>query len=128
MPEYIEPYIKVYEWLLRQPDLTRLDVLLISKIMFYPSGCWISSQRLGELLGVHQRTIQKRVKELQRKGWLAILTEYNKSFRYIWATLKDPPIGPLFDYNEKAEIEMQKQRARNARFMIHGLAKQMTLW
>jgi len=128
MPEYIEPYIKVYEWLLRQPDLNRLDVLLISKIMLYPSGCWISSQRLGDFFGVHKRTIQKRINQLQAKGWLAILPEYNKPFRYVWATLKQPPAGPLFEYSEKAEAQMQKQRAKNARYMIQGLAKQLTLW
>lgn len=128
MPEYIEPYIKVYEWLLRQPDLTRLDVLLISKIMLYPSGCWISSQKLGELLGVHKRTIQKRINELQAKEWLSVLPEYNKPFRYVWATLKEPPIGPLFEYSEKAEQEMQKQRAKNAQRMIQKLANQLTLW
>lgn len=128
MPEYIEPYIKVYEWLLRQPELTRLDALLLSKIMLYPAGCWISSQKLGELLGANRRTIQRRINELQKKGWLAILPEYNKSFRYVWATLKEPPAGPLFEYSEKAENEMQKQRSKNAQAMIRNLAKQLTLW
>jgi len=96
--------------------------------MIYPSGCWISSQKLGELLGVHKRTIQRRINELQAKGWLAVLPEYNKSFRYVWATLKEPPAGPLFEYSVKAEIEMQKQRAKNARVMIRLTAKQLTLW
>jgi len=96
--------------------------------MIYPSGCWISSKKLGELLGVHKRTIQRRINELQAKGWLAVLPEYNKSFRYVWATLKEPPAGPLFDYNENAEKGMQKQRARNAQFMIQGIAQQLTLW
>lgn len=128
MSEYIEPYIKVFEWLLKQPDLTRLDALLISKIMRYPEGCWISSQKLGELLGANRRTIQRRINHLQSKGWLAVLQEYNKSFRYVWATLKEPPIGPLFDYNQKAEEQMQKQRAKNARFMISQTAKQLSLW
>lgn len=128
MSEYIEPYIKVFEWLLRQPDLTRLDVLLISKIMRYPLGCHISSQKLGTLLGAHRRTIQRRINELQAKGWLSVLPEYNKPFRYVWATLKDPPVGPLFEYSEKAEKQMQKQRARNAQFMIQRTAKQLSLW
>jgi len=128
MSEYIEPYIKTYEWLFKQPDLSRLDVLLISKIMLYPSGCWISSQRLGELLGANRRTIQREINKLETKGWLAVLQEYNKSIRYIWATLKEPPIGPLFDYNEKAEKEMQKQRRKNAQKMICKTAQQKTLW
>jgi predicted transcriptional regulator len=128
MPDYIEPYIKIYEWLLRQPDLTRLDVLLISKIMQYPSGCWISSQKLGVLLGVNKRTIQRRINKLQSKGWLAVLPEYNKNFRYVWAVLKDPPIGPLFEYSERAQKKMQEQKAKNAKSMIHKVAEQLALW
>ena len=128
MPEYIEPYIKVYEWLLKQPDLTRLDAILISKIMQFPNGCWISSKNLGLICGAHLRSIQKKIAALVKKGWLAKLTDEESNRKYVWATLKEPPIGPLFDYMENAEKQMQKQKARNARFMIQNLSKQLSLW
>jgi len=125
MPEYIEPYIKVYEWLLRQPDLTRLDVLLISKIMVYPAGCWISSQRLGDFFGVHKRTIQKRINVLQAKGWLAVIPEYNKPFRYVWATLKEPPLGPLFDYQERTREIIRERKAKIQIKLINSMTKSL---
>jgi len=128
MPEYIEPYIKVYECLINHPELTRLDAMLISKIMLFEQGCWISSNNLGLLCGAHIRTIQKKLVALQKKGWVAILPDHSTKRRFVWATLKETPAGPLFDYNEKAEKEMEKQRARNVKFLVRETAKQLTLW
>jgi hypothetical protein len=124
----IEPYIKVYEWLVRHPELTRLDALLISKIMQFPCGCWISSFNLGGVTGAHWRTIQKKLKALQKKGWVAILPDEGSNKRIVWATLKKPPLGQLFDYNEKSEKGRERQIARNIQYETRKLAKQLTLW
>jgi len=128
MPEYIEPYIKVYIWLLQHPELKPLDAIVISQIMQFPAGCWISSNNLRKMFGVHIRTVQKKIAELQKKQWLAVLPEDCSNRRFVWATLKDPPAGPLFDYNEKAEKGKQKLRTKNAQFMIQKTAKQFSLW
>lgn len=127
-PAYIEPYIKVYEYLLNQPDLNWLDILLISKIIQFPRGCWIRSGNLGDIFGIHIRTVQKKLVALQKKQWVAILPEERSNRRYVFATLKNPPAGPLFEYNENAEKAKQELRARNARFVRNELAKQLTLW
>lgn len=128
MPDYIEPYIKVYVWLIKHPDLTPSDATLISQIMQFPTGCWISSQNLGNILGIHMRTVQKKLVALQKKEWVAILPELHSNRRFVWATLKDPPIGPLFDYNKIAEKGMQRRRIQNAQYMAQTIAKQFTLW
>jgi len=124
MPDYIEPYIKVYVWLLQHPELKPLDAIVISQIMQFPTGCWISSNNLRKLFGIHKRTVQKKIVELQKKQWLAVLPEEQSNRRFVWATLKDPPIGPLFDYGEKAEEAMRGLRAKNARYMVKTIAKQ----
>ena len=121
----IEPYIKVYVWLLQQKELTALEAILLSKIMQYPNGCWISSRNLGRLCGAHWRTVQKKIVELQRKGWVAVLPNNINGRRYVWATLKDPPAGPLFEYNEKSEVQRRKLEVKN---LIYTTAKQMSFW
>ncbi len=106
----VEQYIKVYEWILRHPDLSRLEALLVCEVMRWPNGCYKSSHRLARLLKSDTRTIQKKIKSLQKRQWLAVLKE-SKNRRYIWATPKEPPIGPLFDYQQKAAKAMIKKTA-----------------
>jgi len=110
-------YIIVYEWLLRHPELTRFEALLLSEIMRWPiRGCHKSSRSLGRLLRADARTIQRTIKSLKGRQWLAILWEKNR--RYIWVTPKDPP--------KDTKIQDYKQKAVQA--MIQRTAKQLTLW
>lgn len=105
-----EHYIKVYEWILRHPELTRLEALLVSEIIRWPNGCYKSSRSLAKLLKSDTRTIQKIIKSLYKRGWIALLYE-NRQKRILWATPKEPPIGPLFEYQQKAAQALLKQTA-----------------
>lgn len=106
----VEQYIKVYEWILRHPELTRFEALLVCEVMRWPNGCYKSSQSLADLLRSDQRTIRRTIKSLCKRQWLAILRE-GKNKRMLWATPKEPPIGPLFDYQQKAARAMIEQVA-----------------
>ena len=111
MEQYKEQYIKVYEWLLKHPDnLTRLEVLLISEIMRWPNGCFKSSAQLAKLLKSDTRTIQRKIKLLFKKKWLTVLYP-QKQHRVLFATPKDPPIGPLFEYQKKSMQSIIKRTA-----------------
>jgi len=130
MPEitetYIERYIKVYEYFLQQKDLNPADALLLSILTWYPKGCWIGSKNLGKKCGQDIRTIQRKLVRLQKIQWTAILPNLCNNRRYVWVTIKDPPEeGPLFIYAKKAEIEMNKLKAKN---LILKTAKQLTMW
>lgn len=106
----VEQYIKVYEWILRHPELSRLEALIVCEIMRWPNGCYKSSAQIAKLLKSDSRTIQRTIKSLFERKWLTMLYE-SKQKRYIWATPKEPPIGPLFDYQQKAARAMIKQTA-----------------
>jgi len=109
----MEQYVKVWYYLLKHPDnLSRLEVLLISEIMRWPNGCHKSSAQLAKLLKSDTRTIQRKIKSLcsKEKGWLAVLYP-QKQHRVLWATPKDPPIGPLFEYQKKSTEAMIKRTA-----------------
>lgn len=106
MTEY---YIKVYEWLLTHPELTTLEALIVSHIIRWDkNGCYQSNAELGKLFKKHPRHIQRIIKSLVKRGWLAPLypTKYD---RFIWATPKNPPIGPLFDYKQKSMQAISKK-------------------
>lgn len=109
-----EQYIIVYEWILRHPELSRLEALLICEVMRWPNGCYKSSAQLAKLLKSDPRSIQKTIKSLFERKWLTVLRE-SKNRRILWATPKEPPIGPLFDYQQKA-----------ARAMITNIANKLS--
>ena len=107
----MEQYIKVWQYLLEHPDdLTRLEVLLISEVMRWPNGCFKSSAQLAKLLKSDTRTIQRKIKLLFKKEWLIVLYP-QKQHRVLFATPKDPPIGPLFDYQKKSTEAIIKRTA-----------------
>jgi len=109
MPK-VEQYIKVYEWILKHHELSRLEALLVCEVMRWPNGCYKSSNSLAKLLKSDTRTIQRKIKALEKREWLAVLRD-NKNRRTIWATPKEPPVGPLFDYQQKAARAMIKTTA-----------------
>lgn len=113
----VEQYIKVYEWILRHPELSRLEALIICEVMRWPYGCYKSSVSLARLFKADPRTIQKLIKSLRRRAWLAALHDRNRNERILYATPKDPPAGPLFDYQQNA-----------AQAIIQRTSKQLTLW
>jgi len=112
-----EQYIIVYEWTLRHPELTRLEALLLCEIMRWPSGCLKSSRSLARLFKTDPRTIQRLIKSLRQRQWLAILPDRKKNQRTLFFTPKDPPEGPISNYKHKV-----------TKTMIEKTAKQLTLW
>lgn len=116
----VEQYIKVFEWILRHPELTALEALIVSHVIRYGiNGCFQSNATLGRLFKKHPRQIQRIIKLLTRKGWLAPLYPKRQE-RIIYATPKEPPLGPLFDYKQQikqtinnAIQDMIKQTAKN---------------
>ena len=113
----VEQYIKVYEWILRHPELSRLEALIICEVMRWPYGCYKSSRSLSGLFKADPRTVQKAIKSLRRRQWLAVLPDRKKNERILYATPKDPPEGPLFEYQQKA-----------AQAIIKRTSKQLTLF
>ena len=112
-----EQFIIVYERILRHPDLTRLEALIICEVIRWPSGCYKSSRSLARLFKSNHRTIQRLIKSLRQREWLAALHDRKRNERILFATLKEPPVGPLFDYQQKA-----------TQAMIKKTAQQLTLW
>lgn len=112
-----EQYIILYEWILRHPELTRLEALIICEVMRWPSGCYKSSASLAKLFKANSRTIQRCIKSLKKRQWIAILYDRKKTERFLYATPKDPPPGPLFEYQKKA-----------SEAMIKITAHQLSLW
>ena len=122
-----EKYIKAYVRLLTHPELSRLEALLICEIMLFPlGGCWKSSHNLAKLLGSDTRTIQKKIVLLQNRQWLAVLQDPNHpQERWIWATLKEPPAGPLFEYAEKAAEAIEKKKQSIRRKQISKMTQKL---
>lgn len=120
----VEQYIKVYEWLLKHEELNRLEALLVSEVMRWPKGCYKSSAQLAELLNSDPRTIQRKILSLQKRGWLAVLHP-KKQHRIIWATPKEPPAGPLFEYQQKSTQAIQNKRQKQVAAMTAGLGQKL---
>lgn len=120
MPQF-EPYIKVFEWLMQHPELSMLDALLVAQVMrFDLKGCYQTNYELGKLFKKSPRHIQRAIKSLVKRQWLAPLyiTQYN---RLLWASPKEPPNGPIKDYKEKVMPKLTQS-------MIQRTAKQLSLW
>ena len=100
-------FIIVDEWILRHPELSRFEALFISEIIRWPNGCHKSSQSLAVMFKSDYRTIQRLIRGLVKKQWLAVLYT-DKQVRILYATPKDPPLGPLFEYKAKADKAIQK--------------------
>lgn len=100
----INRYIKVYDCILTHPELSRLEALLICEVMNWPEGCCKSSRELADLLRSDKRTIQRIIKSLHKRQWLAVLRE-SKNKRMIWATPKELPLEPLFEIYHERSIE-----------------------
>jgi len=118
-------YIIVYEWVLKHPDLTCSEALLLCEIMRWPNGCYKSSNQLGKLLRSDTRTIQRRIKSLIAKQWIAVLPDQKRNMRILYATPKEPPIGPLFEYKEKADQVIQKYMSKQAKELIDKAAENL---
>lgn len=122
----VEQYIKVYEWILRHPELSRLEALLICEVLRWPEGCYKSAQSLAELLRSDKRTIQRTIKSLRKRQWLTLLPETkDKRIRIIYATPKEPPIGPLFEYVQKAEDSRAKRKQKKVKALVKQTADSM---
>ena len=122
----VEQYIKVYEWILRHPDLSRLEALLVCEVLRFPEGCYQSAQSLAELLRSDKRTIQRMVRSLKKRGWIAILYDTkNKKLRILYATPKEPPLGPLFEYTQKAESARSERRKKEVKALVKKTADGM---
>lgn len=123
----VEQYIKVYERILRHPELTRLEALLVCEVMRWTAGCHKSSQSLAKLLKSDKRTIQRRIKSLEKRQWLTLLPDDNKQMRILYATPKEIPPGPLFDYAQKAKKAIAEHQKKEIRAMIKTTAKNLSV-
>jgi len=121
----VEQYIKVYEWILRHPELSRFEALLVCEIMRWPEGCYKSSQRLADLLGTDKRYINRCLKSLRKRGWVTILPDKEKQLRILYATPKEPPLGPLFEYTQKSESSQAEKRKKAVKALIKQTADDM---
>ena len=122
----VEQYIKVYEWILRHPDLSRFEALLVCEIMRWPEGCYKSAQNLANLLGTDKRYIQRTIKSLRKRGWVTILPEIkDKQLRILYATPKEPPIGPLFEYIQKSESARAEKQKKAVKDLVKKAADDM---
>jgi hypothetical protein len=122
----VEQYIKVYEWILTHPELSRFEALLVSEIMRWPSGCYKSARSLADLLQSNKRHIQRTIKSLRKRGWVTILPDTsNKHLRILYATPKEPPVGPLFEYVQKAESARAEKRQKEVKALVKETADGM---
>lgn len=122
----VEQYIKVYEWILRHPELSRLEALLVCEVLRYPDGCHQSAESLAQLLRSDKRTVQRMVRSLKKRGWIAILYDTkNKKLRFLYATPKEPPLGPLFEYTQKAETARSEKRKKDVQALVKKTADGM---
>ena len=124
--QYVEQYFIVYERILRHPELSRFEALLISEIMRYPNGCYKSSNNLAILLRTNKRWINRCLKSLRIRGWVTILPDTsNKQLRFLYATPKETPIGPLFEYVQKAESARAEKRKKAVKALVKETADGM---
>lgn len=122
----VEQYIKLYEWILRHPELSRFEAMLVCEIMRWPAGCYKSAQSLADLLQSNKRHIQRTLKSLRKRGWVTILPDTNnKHLRILYATPKEPPLGPLFEYTQKAESARAEKRQKEVKALIKETADGM---
>jgi len=119
----VEQYIKVYESILRHPELSRLEALLVCEVLRYPDGCHESAESLAQLLRSDKRTVQRMVRSLKQRGWIAILYDAsNKKLRWLYATPKEIPVGKLFEYAQKAEKSRAKRTQKNVKDLVKKTA------
>lgn len=120
----IEQYIKVYEWILRHPDLTRFEALLVCEVLRWPNGCHKSADSLARLLRSNKRWIQRTIKSLEKREWLAVLQD--GQLRLLYATPRDPPIGELFAHLEKTKQAMAEKRKKEIMKLLRKTADRMS--
>lgn len=122
----VEQYIKVYERILRHPELSRLEALLVCEVMRYPEGCYRSAKSFADLLRSDKRTIQRTIKSLREREWLTMLPEIkDKHLRILYATPKETPLGPLFEYIQKAESARAEKRKKAVKALVKQTADDM---
>jgi len=113
------------DWYFSHPDLSRNDALLLCEITRWgDSGCYKSSRQLAKDLKFHPRTVQRLIKSLYKRQWLAIFYEH-KQLRILYATPKEPPIGPLFDYKEKTEKVIRQHTKKQTSQLINQLSEKI---
>jgi len=121
----MEQYIKVYEWLLRHTELNVMEAIIVSHIIRWDQkGCFQSNYELATLFKKHPRHLQRIIKSLVKRGWLAPLYP-NKRTRILYATLKEPPIGPLFEYQERAKETIIERKAKIQIKRIKSMTKSL---
>jgi len=117
----MERYIKLYEWIVQNPELSLREAVLIGYVSTYPNGCYESLSSIARHLGMQRKMVQRmlygdrrgeRFKEgLIKRGWLSYLPT-SKHNRILYATLKYPSAGPLFEQEKNRQIQMQKEVRR----------------
>jgi len=91
-----EEFTPCYEWIMVRKDLDLHEKLVLCRVLKYKDGgCFESNARIATFLSMHTRTVQRVIKRLVRKQWVAALYDtYQKRTLFV-----DPEkllVGPLF--------------------------------
>lgn len=91
----MERYTKLYDWVMAS-ELSRPEALVFSRVLNYGDrGCFESAATIARKLKMTPRSVQRIIKRLEQKEWLAILPE-SKHRRTIYADPIRLTAGPLF--------------------------------
>lgn len=99
-------YTPLWDWVMEDPDLTGTEALVVCRVLRWrEGGCFESNTTLGRKLKLDPRTVQRTVKRLVKREWLAVCY-FSKRNRIIYVNPKRLAAGPLF---ERIGIEVMKK-------------------
>lgn len=107
-------FSKIYGFIAKL-DLRHSERLVLSHIYSWQDGCWEENKTIGDVLGIHPRTVQKAVRVLREKRYIEYKPK-GRNGRVLTVTL------------EKA-IEMELPlwaRANAAKNFVNDLAEKLS--
>lgn len=108
-------YTPLWDWVMERNDLTVAEKLVICRVLRWrEGGCFESNRTIGRKTGLHPRTVQKVVKKLVHRQWLAHLPLTKRS-RQIWVDPSRMTAGPLFEKIGTAAIKAITTHSLTAR-------------
>jgi len=91
----MERYTKLYDWVM-ESELSQPEALVFSRVLMWGDrGCFESAATMAKKLKMTPRSVQRIIKRLVHREWLAVLPE-SKHRRTIYADPKRLTAGPLF--------------------------------
>lgn len=89
-------FTPLYEWVIEETDSLAEAAIICRVLRWGKGGCYESNARLGRKLNMHPRTIQRLIKGLVNKEWLALLYP-QPQHRVMYVNPRRLTPGPLFD-------------------------------